>query len=132
MPSLPQYAQIQLPESAAHHESGAASPGCRRAAIPASIGVMLGDLDQSVAAFLGRLLPAGTAIRFDAPVASWADAPPAAPLLGVYLYDIREAPQPPAADAVLARDEAGRPVGWQLPVRKYQVSYLLTAWPDDA
>ncbi|HEY2578053.1 MAG TPA: Pvc16 family protein [Streptosporangiaceae bacterium] len=92
---------------------------------------MLGDLDRSVAAFLGRLLPDGTAVQFDPPAPSWAQAPPKAPLLAAYLHDIRESAQAPAADAVLARDDAGRATGWQLPVRRYRVSYLLTAWTSD-
>jgi hypothetical protein len=92
---------------------------------------MLRDLDLSVAALLSGWLPAGTAIRFDPPAASWAGAPPEVPLLDAFLYDIREASQPPAADVVLARDEDGRAAGWHLPVRKYRVSYLLTAWTGD-
>jgi hypothetical protein len=92
---------------------------------------MLGDLDRSVAAFFAPLLPDGTAIRFEAPAPAWAQAPPEAPLLAAHLHDIRESAQPPAAEAVLARDDAGRATGWQLPVRRYRVSYLLTAWTSD-
>lgn len=88
---------------------------------------MLGDLDLSVAAFLSRLLPAGTAIQFGAPDASWAAAPSRGPRLDAFLYDVREA-QPPASDGVLTRDENGHAVGWQPPVRRYRVSYLITAW----
>jgi Pvc16 N-terminal domain len=89
---------------------------------------MLRDLDLSVAAFLGRVLPAGTAVQFGPPAVSWVADPPGAPLLDAFLYDVRE-PQPPVADAVLARDRDGHPAGWQRPVRRYLVSYLLTAWP---
>jgi hypothetical protein len=86
---------------------------------------MLADLDRSVAAFLARLLPAGTEIRFGAPDASWADSS----LLAAFMYDIRET-QPPAIDGTLIRDADGHATGWQPPVRHYQVSYLLTAWTD--
>jgi hypothetical protein len=103
----------------------------RRAAARATIAVMLGDLDRSVAAFFGRLLPDGTAVRFETPAPAWAQAPPEVPLLAAHLHDIRESAQPPSADAVLARDDAGRATGWQLPVRRYRVSYLLTAWTSD-
>jgi hypothetical protein len=89
---------------------------------------MLRDLDLSVTALLSRWLPAGTAIRFDPPAPSWAQAPPDAPMLDAFAYDIREVAEPPAAEAMLARDQEGRPAGWQLPVRKYRVSYLLTEW----
>ena len=92
---------------------------------------MLGDLDRTLAAFLGGLLPDGTGIGFDPPVSSWVQEPPEAPLLAAHLFDIRENPQPPVAEAVLARDDAGRPLGWQLPVRHFRVSYLLTAWTAD-
>jgi hypothetical protein len=128
MPSIPQYAQIPLPESAAHNGRGAASAGRRPAAARATIALMLGDLDRSVAAFFAALLPEGTAVRFEAPAPGWAQTPPEVPLLAAHLHDIRESAQPPAAEAVLARDDAGRAAGWQLPVRRYRVSYLLTAW----
>lgn len=87
---------------------------------------MLADLDRSVAAFLARLLPAGTAIRFGSPALSQPGGPSEAPLLDVFLYDIRET-QPPAADGTLTRNADGRATGWQPPVRRYRVSYLLTA-----
>lgn len=86
---------------------------------------MLADLDRSVAAFLARLLPAGTEIRFATPDASWTDGS----LLAAFMYDIRET-QPPALVGTLTRDADGRATGWQPPVRRYQVSYLLTAWTD--
>jgi hypothetical protein len=82
---------------------------------------MLADLDRSVAAFLARLLPAGTEIRFAPPDASWTDGS----LLAAFMYDIRET-QPPALVGTLTRDADGRATGWQPPVRRYQVSYLLT------
>lgn len=88
---------------------------------------MLHDLDLSVAAFLGSLLPAGTAIRFGPPDASWASAPPTVPLLSAFAYDIRRE-QMTSADGMLARDSSGHATGWQPPVRRYRVSYLLTAW----
>ena len=90
---------------------------------------MLADLDRSVAAFLAGLLPAGTVIRFGPPAQSWADGPPESPLLDAFPYDIRET-QPPAIDGTLTRDVGGRATGWQPPVRRYRVSYLLTAWTD--
>jgi hypothetical protein len=98
---------------------------------------MLPDLDLSVAAFLRGLLPSGTTIQLGAPDPSWARPPATAqasttgPLLDAFLYDIREA-QPPVSDGLMARDENGRATGWQPPVRRYRVSYLLTAWPDSS
>ncbi|HEY1918028.1 MAG TPA: Pvc16 family protein [Streptosporangiaceae bacterium] len=91
---------------------------------------MLRDLDLSVAAFLSHLLPAGSEACLGPPQAAQAQSARGVPVLGAFLYDVREA-QAPAADATLARDDDGRPAGWQRPVRRYQVSYLLTAWPGD-
>lgn len=91
---------------------------------------MLADLDQSVAEFLGRMLPDGASVRFDPPATSWVSEPPDPPFLDAFLYDIREA-QPPASDGTLTTDPDGRADGWQPPVRRYRVSYLLTAWTDD-
>jgi hypothetical protein len=90
---------------------------------------MLADLDRSVAAFLARLLPPGAAIRFGPPAASWAGDPGQSPLIGVFLYDIIET-QPPGTDGTLTRDADGHATGWQHPVRRYRVSYLLTAWAN--
>jgi hypothetical protein len=90
---------------------------------------MLRDLDLSLAAFLTGLLPSGTAVEFGAPDASWASDPPQDRCVGAFLYDVREA-QPPASDGIMTRDANGHATGWQPPVRRYRVSYLLTAWPD--
>jgi hypothetical protein len=90
---------------------------------------MLADLDRSVAAFLARLLPPGAAIRFGSPAASWAGDSGQSPLIGAFLYDIIET-QPPAIDGTLTRDADGHATGWQPPVRRYRVSYLLTAWAN--
>jgi Pvc16 N-terminal domain len=89
---------------------------------------MLRDLDLSVGDFLGSLLPAGAAVRFGPPREVAEAVTRGAPLLGAFLYDVREA-QAPAADGMLARDQDGRAAGWQRPVHRYQVSYLLMAWP---
>jgi hypothetical protein len=89
---------------------------------------MLRDLDLSVADFLSSLLPAGAAVRLGPPQQAAQAAARGAPVLGAFLYDVREA-QAPAADGMLARDQDGRPAGWQRPVHRYQVSYLLMAWP---
>src|ERR1700728_3953435 len=78
---------------------------------------MLGDLDRSVAAFLGGLLPEGTAVRFDPPAALRDEDV----LLDAFLYDIREA-RSPVADGTLTRDDEGHVTGWQPPVRRYRVS----------
>jgi hypothetical protein len=95
------------------------------------------DVDQTIAACLSRWLPGGTVVRFDAPDGSWAGPAPdgdgqAAQILGAFLYDIREDPGAAAADPVLVRDDEGRAMGWQPPIRKYRMSYLLTAWAGDA
>jgi len=87
---------------------------------------MLADLDRSVSAFLARLLPPGVAIRFGSSGARDSDQ---SPLISAFLYDIVEA-QPPAADGTLTRDADGQAAGWQPPIRRYRVSYLLTVWAE--
>jgi Pvc16 N-terminal domain len=128
MPSIPRFGKSRLPEKADHGGFSAAWVARHWPPPLRDDAAMLRDLDLSVAAFLSRVLPAGTAVQFRPPAASWVASSPDAPLLDAFLYDVRE-PQPPAADAMLTRDEDGHPAGWQRPVRRYLVSYLLTAWP---
>lgn len=51
--------------------------------------------------------------------------------MDVFLYDIAEDIDGLSGDSALVRDPGGRAVGWQPPVRKYRLSYLLTAWTAD-
>lgn len=92
---------------------------------------MIHDADLSLGAWLGSMLPPGTGVRFDAPDPEWARRRPERPFVDVFLYDIAEDVDGLSADGALVRDPAGRGVAWQPPVRRYRLSYLLTAWSAD-
>jgi hypothetical protein len=89
------------------------------------------DVDRSLAAWVGTVLPPGTAVRFDAPDPAWVGHPPEQPSMDVFLYDIAQDISGLSTDAVLVRDSDGRPVAWQPQARRYRLSYLLTAWSAD-
>jgi hypothetical protein len=89
------------------------------------------DADRSLEAWLGSMLPSGVGVRFDAPDPEWARRRPERPFMDVFLYDIAEDIDGLTADSALVRDPGGRGVAWQPPVRRYRLSYLLTAWSAD-
>jgi hypothetical protein len=89
------------------------------------------DADRSLEAWLGSMLPPGVGVRFDAPDANWARRPPERPFVDVFLYDIAEDIDGLTGDSALVREPDGRAVAWQPPVRRYRLSYLLTAWSAD-
>jgi hypothetical protein len=92
----------------------------------------LDDVDASLAAMLTRQLPDGTTVSFEAPSPAWADAPPGKQVVNAFLYDIREEREGRGADWEDVRDEHGRVIGRQPPPRRYELSYLVTAWAGDA
>jgi hypothetical protein len=89
------------------------------------------DADRSLEAWLSSMLPPGVGVRFDAPDPAWARRPPERPFVDVFLYDIAEDVEGLTGDSTLVRDPGGRAVAWQPPVRRYRLSYLLTAWSAD-
>jgi len=92
----------------------------------------LDDVDASLAAMLTQALPDGTTVSFEAPAPAWADSPPGKQVVNAFLYDIREERDGRNADWADIRDERGRVVGRQPPPRRYELSYLVTAWAGDA
>jgi len=106
---------------------------CTRAYEPDA--AMIHDVDESLRALVKRdaLNGSGVDVAFDAPTRDWV-AKRNAPVVDMYLYDIREdtTRRQTAWDDV--RDEAGRVTGRRLPPRRYRLSYLVTAWtarPED-
>jgi hypothetical protein len=93
---------------------------------------VLEDVDGSLAALLARSLPEGTTVTFAAPSPDWLDSPPGKQVVSAFLYDIREDPVGRGADWDEVRDERGRVIGRQPPLRRYELSYLVTAWAGDA
>jgi Pvc16 N-terminal domain len=94
-------------------------------------GGMIHDADRSLAAWLGTMLPPGTEVRLGAPDPDWVRHKLEQPIVDVFLYDIAEDINGLSTDAVLVRDPDGRPTAWQLPARRYRLSYLLTTWSAD-
>ncbi len=96
---------------------------------------MIHDLDQSLRTLLRREALNGTDVEvvFDAPTKDWASRRNA-PVLDIYLYDIREDLSWRAYGSVDLRNREGMISARQGPPRYFKLSYLVTAWtqrPED-
>ena len=96
---------------------------------------MIHDVDESLRALVKRdaLNDSGVDVAFDAPTREWV-AKRSAPVVDMYLYDIREDTSRRQTSWEDVRDESGRVTGRRLPPRRYRLSYLVTAWtnrPED-
>ena len=96
---------------------------------------MIHDVDESLRALVKRdaLNGSGVDVAFDAPTREWV-AKRNAPVVDMYLYDIREDTTRRQTSWEDVRDESGRVTGRRLPPRRYRLSYLVTAWtarPED-
>jgi len=87
---------------------------------------VLEDVDTALRSMLTAALPAGTAVRFDPPEPSWRGE-----AVGAFLYRVAEDLSARAAAWSDVRDVTGK-VTARVPVsRRYQLTYLLTAWAED-
>ena len=96
---------------------------------------MIHDVDESLRALVARdaLNGSGVEVAFDAPTKDWV-ARRNAPMVSLYLYDIREDLGRRDTAWVEVRDADGRVTERRLPPRRYRLSYLVTAWtsrPED-
>jgi hypothetical protein len=96
---------------------------------------MIHDVDDSLRALLARdaLNGSGVEVAFDAPTKDWV-ARRNAPVVNLYLYDIREDLSRRDTAWVDVRGEDGRIKERRLPPRRFRLSYLATAWtsrPED-
>jgi hypothetical protein len=96
---------------------------------------MIHDVDESLRALVrGQALNgSGVELAFDAPTRDWV-ARRNAPVVDMYLYDIREDTSRRQTAWEEVRDDDGRVTGRRLPPRRYRLSYLVTAWtarPED-
>jgi hypothetical protein len=96
---------------------------------------MIHDVDESLRALVSRdaLNGSGVDIAFDAPTKDWV-ARRNAPIVNLYLYDIREDLSRRDTAWIDVRGEDGRVKERRLPPRRYRLSYLVTAWtnrPED-
>lgn len=92
---------------------------------------MLADLDSSLGAWLADALPARTEINFRSPDELPADRSRRHPLVNLFLYAVEADTSGLAASDVRLRDTDGRVRSALLPIRRYAVTYLVTAWTDD-
>jgi hypothetical protein len=96
---------------------------------------MIHDVDESLRALVRRdaLNGSGVEVAFDAPTKDWV-ARRNAPVVNLYLYDIREDLSRRDTSWVDVKGEDGRVKERRLPPRRYRLSYLATAWtqrPED-
>ncbi len=96
---------------------------------------MIHDVDESLRALVKRdaLNGSGVEVAFDAPTKDWV-ARRNAPVVSLYLYDIREDLSRRDTAWVDVRGEDGRVLERRLPPRRFRLSYLATAWtarPED-
>jgi hypothetical protein len=96
---------------------------------------MIHDVDESLRALVKRdaLNGSGVDVAFDAPTKDWV-ARRNAPIVNLYLYDIREDVTRRDTAWVDVKGEDGRVKERRLPPRRYRLSYLVTAWtqrPED-
>ena len=85
---------------------------------------MIADVNRAVRGLLAPLLPAGCEVVFGAPGGL-------GPALVWFLADIREDEKSAETEWADVRDEGGRVVGRRPPVRRFDLSYLVTAEADD-
>jgi hypothetical protein len=86
---------------------------------------MFHEVDASLDTFLADRLPSGTTVSFDAP--SGADGRRGGPRVCLFLYNVAEDAGGLAAGWDEVRDEHHQVVRRQLPLRRYDLSNLVTA-----
>jgi len=86
------------------------------------------DADRSLAAWLTSALPDSVTITFETPEPSWAQRSPRLPFVNAFLYDIREDSNGVSAGLSPVRAPSGALIGRRPSVRRYRLSFLLTAW----
>ncbi|HET9851613.1 MAG TPA: DUF4255 domain-containing protein [Candidatus Limnocylindrales bacterium] len=96
---------------------------------------MIHDVDESLRALVKRdaLNGSGVEVAFDAPTKDWV-ARRNAPVVNLYLYDIREDLARRDTSWIDVRGDDGRVLERRLPPRRFRLSYLATAWtqrPED-
>lgn len=96
---------------------------------------MIHDIDETLRRVVERdaLADAGVEIAFEAPTREWA-ARRSAPVVDLYLYDVREDLGRRNMASYSVRDDAGRVTERKPPPRRFALSYLITAWtqrPED-
>jgi Pvc16 N-terminal domain len=88
---------------------------------------VLSDLHQSINAMIQDALGPGQVTVAFGPPAGPVD-PPDAPIVNLWLSDIREEKTGRGSDRLPTRGEDGGVTGWRQPFRRYRLSYLMTVF----
>lgn len=89
---------------------------------------MIHEADAALRSYLSSWLPKGSGnVSFDAPTADWVSKVKSL-TLDLFLYDVHENIEARAGDWIELRDETGMMVGLQPPVRRYDLTYAVSAW----
>lgn len=91
-------------------------------------GQVLRDADRSLANWLGRSLPPGVGLRFEAPASQWLTKPPEPLFVNAFLYQITQDTRGRQSGWSELRDSDGRVVGRQPAAQYFRLAYLITAW----
>lgn len=92
---------------------------------------MVRDADRSLANWLGRYLPPGSGLRFEAPAAQWLTKPPEPSFVSAFLHHIAQDTRGRTSGWSELRDSGGRVVGRQPAAQYFRLTYLITAWAAD-
>lgn len=95
---------------------------------------MIHEVDESLRAFIASGAANGSVdVSFDAPNRDWV-ARRSGPTINVFLYDIREDLERRQVAPMPVRDGSGTVVSRRSPLRRFKLSYLVSAWtqrPED-
>lgn len=91
---------------------------------------MIDEADESLEALLvaSDLDPGQCDVVFDPPTADWAAARGSKKVLNLFLHSIVEQVDTRLGDWTDVRDDRGRVIERQPPLRRYDLAYLVTAW----
>jgi hypothetical protein len=92
---------------------------------------VLADVDVSLSSWLSTALPEHTKIEFGSPADLVDVKPRKHGLLNLFLYSVDEDTDGLPANDIRLRDENGRVSTVVLPVRRYALTYQVTAWAGD-
>jgi hypothetical protein len=99
---------------------------------------VIGDVDKALRDIIQLKVP-NTPVRFEAPTREWSDQIGAAKTINVYLYDLREAVAATSMGGYRLNQTSsgwittgGQPTHTIDPPRSYTLSYMVTAWYQDA
>jgi Pvc16 N-terminal domain len=122
-----------VPFRAAGLRRSGARPAAPRPARVAETAEVLHDVDASLRSMVEAAVPRNGGlplVSFEPPAPAWVEKQ-SDPTLSLFLFDVREDLSARMGDEVDVRDERGHVVGRRPPVRRYQLSYLVSAWAKD-